>query len=862
MLLFAVSGSKHPSPRNHFEGQLHLPVNPLPIDEALPALRTALRSRPGAVLQAPPGAGKTTRVPLALLDEPWLAGRQIVMLEPRRLATRASARFMARSLGEAPGGTVGFRVRGESRVGRETRVEVVTEGILTRRIRHDPGLDGVGLLIFDEFHARSVHADLGLALALQSQELLRDDLRILVMSATLDGDQISGLLSGAPIVRSEGRAFPVETRYLPRRPEGRLEGDVAGAVARAVADEEGDILVFLPGAAEIRRVAETLAARFADSSPHIFPLFGDLPSADQDRAIAPSPPGQRKIVLATNIAQTSLTIEGVRVVIDAGLSRVPRFSPRTGMTRLETVRVSRASADQRRGRAGRLAPGVCYRLWDEHEDHHLVPHDQPEILAADLAPVALELAAAGVADPAELKWLDPPPAAAFRQARELLREVSALDGDMRLTAHGQQLSELGTHPRLAHLMIRGAELGAGETAAIVAALLEERDILRGENGPPPADFALRVDAMSGREGAARMAGARVDAGGARRARELAARWRAALRPSQAPRGSMDEPSVGLLLALAYPDRIAQRRPGQRTRYLMRNGQGVVLGDAAAFGDAEYLVIPETDGRQPESRIYLAAPVELADIEVQFGDQIATDDEYFWDEPRSAVAARRARRLGAITLGEGRIPEPDAARVAEVLATELLRRGIAALPWSEEARSIRQRAAFLRTLDAAWPDLSDAALTAAADAWLAPLLVGVRKLDEVRRLDLAGALRGMLTWEQRASLDTLAPTHVAVPTGSRIGIDYSSAEAPVLAVRLQEMFGLSETPRIGGGRVPLTLHLLSPARRPVQVTRDLAGFWRESYFDVRKDLRGRYPKHYWPDNPLEAEPTRRTKRPGK
>ncbi len=764
-------------------------------------------------------------------------------------------------LGESPGGTVGFRVRGEARVGRTTRIEVVTEGILTRRIRHDPGLDGVGLLIFDEFHERSVHADLGLALALQSQELLREDLRILVMSATLDGDAISTLLGGAPIVSSEGRAFPVDTRYLPPRPEGRLEGDVAAAVARAVTEEEGDILVFLPGAAEIRRVAEMLAARLADSPADVLPLFGDLPSADQDRAIAPSPPGQRKIVLATNIAQTSLTIEGVRVVIDAGLSRVPRFSPRTGMTRLETVRVSRASADQRRGRAGRLAPGVCYRLWDEHEDHHLVPHDQPEILTADLAPVALELAAAGVADPAELKWLDPPPAAAFRQACELLRELGALGDDLRLTAHGGQLSELGTHPRLAHLVIRGSELGAAELAPLVAALLEERDILRGEGGPPPADFALRVDAMRGRSGMAHVTGARVDGGGARRVRELAARWRAALPGSVASGTGAEPPSVGLLLALAYPDRIAQRRPGQRTRYLMRNGQGVVLGDAGAFGDAEYLVIPETDGRQPESRIYLAAPVELADIEEQFRDQIITADEYVWDEQRSAVTARRVTRLGAITLGERRIAEPDAARVAEVLAGQLLRRGVADLPWSDDARLLRQRVAFLRTLDGAWPDLSDQALTVAADGWLAPLLVGVRKLDDVRRLDLAGALRGMLTWEQRASLDALAPTHVVVPTGSRIAIDYSAPEAPVLAVRLQEMFGLAETPRIGGGRVPLTLHLLSPARRPVQVTRDLAGFWRESYFDVRKDLRGRYPKHYWPDDPLQAEPTRRAKRPG-
>jgi ATP-dependent RNA helicase HrpB len=841
-------------------------VNPLPIDEALPALRAALSTHPSAVLQAPPGAGKTTRVPLALLDEPWLGGRSIVMLEPRRLATRASARFMARSLGESPGRTVGFRVRGESQVGRATRVEVVTEGILTRRIRHDPGLDGVGLLIFDEFHERSIHADLGLALALQSQELLRDDLRILVMSATLDGDPIAALLGGAPLVRSEGRAFPVDTRYIPRRPNARLEGDVSAAVIHALSEQEGDILVFLPGAAEIGRTADALAHRLSPSAgggrtpaPHIFPLFGDLPAAEQDRAIAPSAPGERRIVLATSIAQTSLTIDGVRVVIDGGLSRVPSFSPRTGMTRLETVRVSRASADQRRGRAGRVAPGVCYRLWSEHEDHHLVPHDQPEILSADLAPVALELAASGIADPSELRWLDPPPAAGFRQARELLHELGALDGNARLTAHGRQLSDIGTHPRLAHLMVRGAELGAGEAATTIAALLEERDILRGETGPPPADFTLRVDAMRGADGAARLSGARVDAGARRRVNALASRWQSALPGQAAIAPTDDAPSVGLLIALAYPDRIAQRRPGQRTRYLMRNGQGAALADAAAFGDAEYLVIPETDGRQPESRIYLAAPVERSEIEAQFGDQITTDDEYGWDERRGAVSARRVMRLGAIALSEGQIQEPDATRVAEVLARELRRRGVAELPWSDDAQSIRQRVACLRTIDASWPDLADEALTATADAWLAPLLVGARTVDAVRRLDLAGAIRARLTWEQRGSLDALAPTHITVPTGSRMAIDYASPEAPVLAVRLQEMFGLSETPRIAGGRLPLTLHLLSPARRPVQVTRDLAGFWRDSYFDVRKELRGRYPKHYWPDNPLEAEPTRRTRR---
>ena len=829
----------------------------LPIDEALPALRAALRVHASAVLQAPPGAGKTTRVPLALLDEPWLAGRTIVMLEPRRLATRAAARFMARTLGEAPGQTVGFRVRGESRVGRGTRVEVVTEGILTRRLEHDPALDGVGLVIFDEFHERSVHADLGLALALQTQLLLREDLRILVMSATLDGDPVSELLGGAPIVRSEGRAFPVTTHHLPRRADARLEQDVVAAVVRALGDSEGDVLVFLPGAAEIRRVAESLSHAPTPLPSSVLPLYGDLPAADQDRAIEPSPPGERKVVLATSIAQTSLTIEGVRVVIDAGLSRVPAFSPRTGMTRLETVRVSRASADQRRGRAGRVGPGLCYRLWAEHEEHHLVPHDSPEILNADLAPVALELAAAGVVDPAELRWLDLPPAAAFRQARELLAELGALDAAGRLTAHGKRMGEFGTHPRLAHLMLVGSEWGDPDLAATVAALLEERDVLRGEGGPPPADFALRVDAMRGRDGLAHVAGVRVDGGAARQVRDLARRWRTQLE-GVAKRPGADPPSVGALLALAYPDRVAQRRAGQRTRYLLRSGQGAVLGDAGAFGDAEFLAVAETDGRQPESRIYMAAALAPAEVEALFAGQIITEDVYSWDGDRQMVRAQRVTRLGAIVLREARVGAPDPARVAEVLAGELMRRGVAALPWSDDARSVRQRVAFLRTVDGAWPDLSDDALAASADRWLAPLLVGARSGDDVRKLDLAGAVLGLLSWQQRAALDPLAPTHLAVPTGSRIAIDYAAPEAPVLAVRLQEMFGLAETPRIAGGRVPLTLHLLSPARRPVQVTTDLAGFWQRSYFDVRKDLRGRYPKHYWPDDPLVAEPTRRVK----
>ncbi|HVZ78346.1 MAG TPA: ATP-dependent helicase HrpB, partial [Gemmatimonadaceae bacterium] len=684
------------------------------------------------------------------------------------------------------------------------------------------------------------------------------DLRILVMSATLDTGPLAALLGDAPVVRSEGRLFPIETRYLPPRDGQRVEASVASAVQRALAHDDGDILAFLPGAGEIRRTAELLAATVTDPRVHVMPLYGDLPANAQDEAIRPGVPGTRKVVLATSIAQTSLTIEGVRVVIDGGLARVPKFSPRSGMTRLETVRVSRASADQRRGRAGRTAPGTCYRLWNEHEDHHLLPHDAPEILAADMAPIALELAVAGVDDPAQLRWLDTPPAAAFRAARELLAELGALDAPGRVTAHGRRMATFGTHPRLAHLMLRGAELGLAEAATSVAALLEERDVLRGQGAPPPVDFALRLDALraSGRGAAAGSAG--VDAGALHRARELSRRWLSQLGAgARAVRTDADS-HAGTLLALAYPDRVAQRREGSRTRYVMRNGQGAALSDAAAFPDAEFLVVAETDGRQPESRIFLAAPLTREELDALFSGEVATVDEYAWDDARDAVVARRQERLGAIVLREGDIPEPDPERVAHVLATELLRRGIGALPWSEDAARLRQRVAFLRTLDPGWPDLSDEALAARVDEWLAPLLAGQRRLADVARLDATGVLRGLLTWEQRAALDELAPTHMAVPTGSRIAIDYGDPSAPVLAVRLQELFGLADTPRIARGRVPLTLHLLSPAHRPVQVTRDLAGFWKSSYFDVRRDLRGRYPRHYWPENPLEAEPTRRAK----
>ena len=805
------------------------------------------------MLQAPPGAGKTTLVPLALLGERWLEGRKIVMLEPRRLAARAAARRMAQLRGERVGDTVGYRVRMDTRVGPATRIEVVTEGVLTRMVQEDPALDGIGLLIFDEFHERSIHADLGLALAREAQAVLRDDLRIVVMSATLDGTAVARLLGDAPVVASEGRSFPVAIRHLPRRDGSRVEGAAAAAIRLALSETEGDLLAFLPRAGEIRRTESLLRGGALPPATRILPLHGSMPPEAQDAAIAPSVAGTRKVVLATSIAQTSLTIEGVTVVVDAGLSRVPRFSPRTGMTRLETVRVSRASADQRAGRAGRLGPGTCYRLWSPADEAGLRPHDTPEILEADLAPLALELAAAGIGDPSALALLDPPPAAALAQARELLGQLGALDRSGAITAHGRRMAKLPLHPRLAHMVIRGGEQALGGLACSLAALLADRDILRGAGAPPESDLRFRIDAL--REGGAHAHGYEIDAIGLRRVRAEADDLRRQLRIRDE---RADPARAGGVLAFAYPDRIAQRRPGGGGRYLLRSGGGAVLPAGDRLAEEPYLVVTETDGGRPEGRVALAAPVTEEEILADFADQIEREAVIAWEDAAAAVTTRRRTRLGAIVLADAPLRDADPAAVAAALLDGIERAGIDALPWRDSARQLRDRLRFLHRLDPSWPDVSDAALAARLREWLAPRVAGMRRRDELDRLDLADALLGLVPWDRRQALAELAPTHLAVPSGSRIAIDYADPAAPVLAVRLQELFGLAETPRIGRGTVPLTLHLLSPARRPVQVTRDLAGFWRGSYFDVRKDLRGRYPKHHWPDDPLAAAATARAR----
>ena len=820
----------------------------LPIEAVLPRLHQALAGGVSAVLQAPPGAGKTTGVPPSLLDAHWLAHRRIVMLEPRRLAARAAARRMAAIRGEAVGDTVGFRVRGESRVGPRTRIEVVTEGVLTRMLLADPGLEAVGLVVFDEFHERSLHADLALALTLHSRNVLRDDLRVLVMSATLDGEAIAGLLGGAPIITSAGRAHPVETRYLPPRPDARLEAAVAGAVRTALGETDGDILVFLPGAGEIRRTERLLEGL---PGVDLIPLHGSLPPDAQDRALRPGTGSRRKVVLSTSIAETSLTIDGVRVVIDGGWSRVPRYSPRTGMSRLATVRVSLASADQRRGRAGRQAPGVCYRVWSEHHQQSLRAAARPEILEADLAQLALDLAAAGVRDPGELAWLDRPPDAAFAEARSLLGELGAVDGEGRITPHGRAMSRLAIHPRLAHMVLRGKELGDAGTACDLAAILSERDVLRRGDGVPEADIRTRLDILRGRTEQAL-----VDPDALRRVRADARSCRdsAVVRRPAAAAGDI---SIGVLVALAYPERVAQERPDAPGRYLLRNGLGATL-DPQTLTGSRYLAVAEVEVGRNDNRILMAAPIELDELEGLFEAAIATEDEVTWESRGGMVAARRRSRLGAIVLRDAPTREPDPARVTEVLLAGIRERGIGVLPWSDAARGVQARVAFVRRLEPDWPDLSDGALEEDLEGWLGPLLGPRRRLADLATLDLVAALGGRLGWERSRALETIAPKHLTVPSGSRIPLDYRDPEAPVLAVRLQEVFGWADAPRIGGGRVPLTLHLLSPASRPVQVTRDLAGFWRNTYFEIRKDLKGRYPRHSWPDDPLLAEPTRRTK----
>ena len=841
-------------------------MNSLPIDVLLPALRQALAERHEAVLEAPPGAGKTTRVPLALLDEPWLAGQRIIMLEPRRLAARAAAERLASELGEAVGETVGYRIRLDSRVGPRTRIEVVTEGILARRLQDDPALEGVGLVIFDEFHERSLDADLALALCLNGRTMFRGEdsgepaLKVLLMSATLEGEKLAALLDDAPVLRSEGRMFPVELRWCaPYQPGEWLEPRVVQTVLQALADEPGSLLVFLPGQAEIRRVNEQLAEALAGRSEILLcPLHGELDLSAQRAAIEPAPTGKRKVVLATNIAETSLTIDGVRVVVDAGLARVPRFDPGSGMTRLDTQRISRASATQRAGRAGRLQPGSCYRLWSQHQHEQLAAYATAEILQADLAGLALQLARWGVT-PAELAWLDPPPAAAYAQATELLTRLGALDQRGVLTAHGQAMAELPAHPRIAHLLLRGQALGLGALACDLAALLGERDILRGAG----ADLHSRIALLSGASKAAR-----GSQGGVQRARQLARQFQGYLKrsPASTPVADPEHPRwLGALLAFAYPDRVAQQRRAGGAEYRLANGRAALFAEADALMKHEWLVLADLGSRQGqrEERIYLAADLDPQLFETVLAEQVSVHEELDWDEREGVLRAERQRKVGELVLEREPLTGLDEAARSRALLGLVRRKGLELLPWTPELRQWQARVALLRALDLAakgvseWPDVSDAALLASLQDWLQPYLGKVKRLSHFANLDLSALLKNLLPWPLPQRLEELAPRSLQVPSGSRIGLDYSE-QPPVLAVRLQELFGLAETPRIAGGRQVVKLHLLSPARRPVQVTQDLGNFWRSTYAEVKKDLKGRYPKHYWPDDPLIAEPTARAK----
>ena len=882
----------------------------LPVTASLDALRTALSERGVAVLQAPPGAGKTTAVPPALLDEPWLGDRRIVMLEPRRLATRAAARRMAAVRREGVGETVGYRTRDDRRVGPATRIEVVTEGILTRRLQRDPGLEGVGLVIFDEFHERSLQADLGLALALDVRRHLRPDLRLLVMSATLDGDRVAALLGDAPaaarpaaetgattpdpaarstvgaaaagggpapIVTSESRAHPVEVRWAPRRSRERLEPAVVAAIRRVLRTEpEGDVLAFLPGAGEITRTAEQLAGALpADDGVDVHLLYGALPAGEQDAALAPGLPGRRKVVLATDIAETSLTVEGTSIVVDGGLARCPAFDATTGLTRLETVPASRASADQRAGRAGRLGPGVAVRLWSKVEHAARRPYSEPEMRQADLAGLALELAVWGT-DTADLAFLDPPPPRALDEARRLLVELGALapaggahrdtdggsgagraapGGDreggapLRPTAAGREMAALPLHPRLARMVLVGRDRGQGWLACLLAALLEDRDVLRGRPDDLPTDVGVRLALLD--DPARRHP--RADGRALRRARDRA---RDVARRGGVTPGGADHAEAGALLAAAYPDRIAQARGGVG-RYVLRAGTEGWLPSGDPLAPEPLLAVAEVDGRRSKGRIRLAAPLAADQLDDIAGDEVVEHARLAWDADRDDLVARVERRLGRLRLGTvERRPDPGLPATT-ALVDRVRSTALAALPWSAAARSLQARVAFLwATLGDPWPDLSDGALRRSLDDWLAPRLAGATGRADLDRLDMVRVLRAMVPAEVAGDLDRLAPAAVTVPSGRRVPLDYGEGapgDAPVLAVRVQQMFGTTATPTVAGGRVPVTLRLLSPADRPVQVTSDLAGFWAGSWRDVRKDMAGRYPKHPWPEDPAAAPP---------
>lgn len=839
-------------------------MTPLPIDALLPQLCQALSEHPRCVLQAAPGAGKTTRVPPALLDAPWLGQQKILMLEPRRIATRSAAQFMAQERNEKSGQTIGYRSRLDSKVSTCTRIEVVTEGILTRMLQSDPALDGVGCVIFDEFHERNLQADLGLALLLQSQELLRDDLRILVMSATLEQDAIVALLgSETPVISSEGRSFPVATHYQGGSPTPFDAGRVADTVTLALDSDDGSLLCFLPGTGEIHRTLQALNQQQLPSNVDLIPLYGGLSPQQLDKAIAPCADGQRKVVLTTAIAETSLTIDGISTVIDAGLMRLPQFDPRSGMTRLQTLRVSAASAEQRRGRAGRLRPGNCYRLWSAEQQQQLIAQSPAEILHADLAPLLLELAQWG-SSADELNWLDPPPAAHLDQARDLLRQLAAIDGTGALTEQGKQLLKLGAHPRLATMMLHAKAMGLGQLGCQLASLLSERDPLSSRS--QGADLRQRLLHLSSPRANKEPALQRINQGALRWCRQLGIDTK---RTSQSTSDSDDVDRAGLLLAFAFPDRIGQRRglsshakdTNNSRQYRLSNGKGAEFRDYVKLVEHDYLVCAELDGHNRNARIFLAAPVELAQLRQHYADRLQVKDNIGWDSSTGSVRGHRECWLGQLRLEQRPLTELSEQQCIDGVLDGITQQGLGCLPWNPVSRTLQQQVELMRQLDSRsdWPDLTDSQLQASVDSWLAPYLRGIKRLNQLKSLNLKEILSAKLSWDQQQQLNRQLPTHIKVPSGSNVRIDYSDPQHPVLAVRLQELFGWQHSPSLIDGKLTLTLHLLSPAQRPIQVTRDLASFWDTTYAEVCKDLKGRYPKHYWPDNPREAIATRGTKK---
>lgn len=831
----------------------------LPILTVMDNLLSVLEKQKAAVLQALPGAGKTTCVPLLLKEAAWLRNRKLLVLSPRRIAARAAAFRMADLLDEPVGRTVGYRVRMESCVSADTRIEVITEGVLTRMLQSDPELKNTGLVIFDEFHERHMETDLGLALCLDMQGVLNPDIRLLVMSATLSADPVAALLDDAPVIRCPGHVFPVETRYLGRHaPEMTLE-PVVSAILSAAASERGNILVFLPGAPEIRQVAKHLDRRHPGPEWQIAPLFGNLPKSEQEKAICSPRPGKRKIVLATSIAETSLTIDGIRVVVDSGLTRVPRFDLQSGLTRLVTVPVSQASADQRRGRAGRTAPGICLRLWAKAFHGTLPPAFRPEILETDLAPAALELAIWGVSDPSELKWLDPPPEPAIKGARALLDALGAVNSEGRVTPHGRRIAALPAHPRLAHMLVSAADIGQGAAACDLAALLIERDPVRGDTGRADVDLQTRYDLLQNvrKNGRSKSPDENTDPAALHRVLKTADHLR---RRIGCPTIDKTKADIGFLLAFAYPDRIAQRRPNSRENYLLSGGRGAFLPAGSPLAANDYIVAAALDGQKKNARIFSAAAYCPDDLKSQFRHAVQWVENIVWDHDLNRVTASRELRYEALILNHTPLPDPDPVKIRAALVDGIRKTGLDCLPWTRTLRLWQQRVCFLRHFTGnatEWPDVSDPALTDTLEKWIGEYLEGMTQLRDFARLNLKHALFALLAYPQSKELDMLAPTHISVPSGSRIQLDYSG-DMPILAVRLQELFGSSKTPAIVNGRCPLLLHLLSPAGRPVQITRDLEGFWQNSYADVKKNMKGRYPKHSWPDDPLQAAPTHRAK----